>query len=135
MRETLVDADTCHPTYRRRSVEDGGASFLKGDRIIDNSWVVPYNAFLLLRYQCHINIEICISTLAAKYLYKYVTKGPDRAMVRAELETDNPRNEIGDYEDMRSIGSSDVFYLRMLLHHDHCRGKTSFMELRTIARS
>ena len=242
MRETLVDADTCHPTYRRRSVEDGGASFLKGERIIDNSWVVPYNAFLLLRYQCHINIEICISTLAAKYLYKYVTKGPDRAMVRAELETDNPRNEIGDYEDMRSIGSSeaswkilrspisknyppvqvlrlhledqqhvvfvggeeeqvlergreteltaffkrnaeeklaegetydprskskyvdmpgsftfrgkewhvrkqgqsigrihtvnplagDVFYLRMLLHHDHCRGKTSFMELRTI---
>ena len=26
----------------------------------------------------------------------------------------------------------DVFYLRMLLHHDHCRGKTSYRDLRTI---
>ena len=26
----------------------------------------------------------------------------------------------------------DIFYLRMLLHHDHCRGKTSYKDLRTI---
>ena len=25
--------------------------------------------------------------------------------------------------------AGDVFYLRMLLHHDHCRGKSSFQEL------
>ena len=28
--------------------------------------------------------------------------------------------------------SGDVFYLRMLLHHDHCRGKTSHTDLRTL---
>ena len=28
--------------------------------------------------------------------------------------------------------AGDVFYMRMLLHHDHCRGKTSFTDLRTV---
>ena len=28
--------------------------------------------------------------------------------------------------------AGDVYYLRMLLHHDHCRGKGSFEELRTV---
>ena len=40
----------------------------------------------------------------------------------------------------RSIGrvhtvnplAGDVFYMRMLLHHDHCRGKTSFEDLMPI---
>ena len=27
--------------------------------------------------------------------------------------------------------AGDVFYLRMLLHHDHCRGKTSFQDMMT----
>ena len=28
--------------------------------------------------------------------------------------------------------AGDVYYLRMLLHRDHCKGKTSFEELRTV---
>ena len=28
----------------------------------------------------------------------------------------------------------DIFYLRMLLHHDYCRGKTSYKDLLTIDR-
>ena len=28
--------------------------------------------------------------------------------------------------------SGDIFYFRMLLHHDHCRGKVSFTDLRTL---
>ena len=28
--------------------------------------------------------------------------------------------------------SGDVFFLRMLLHHDHCMGKTSFENLKTV---
>ena len=79
----MVDEESSHPIYHRRSPTDGGLTFVKNGKIIDNSWVVPYNPFLCLRFNCHINIEICSSPLAAKYLYKYVTKGPDRAMVSA----------------------------------------------------
>ena len=49
--------------------------------------------------------------MASKYLYKYVTKGPDRAIVLTNVHgADAPqaRNEIRDYEDMRSIGSSEA---------------------------
>ena len=41
----------------------------------NNRWVVPYNAYLLLKYQCHINIEAVRGILAAKYLFKYLFKG------------------------------------------------------------
>ena len=48
----------------------------------DNRWVVPYNPYLLLKYDCHINVEICTSVKSIKYLYKYVYKGHDRAEVQ-----------------------------------------------------
>ncbi|KAB2619505.1 hypothetical protein D8674_015374 [Pyrus ussuriensis x Pyrus communis] len=50
----------------------------QGNIMVDNSWVIPYNPWLLLRYDCHINVEICASIKSVKYLYKYVYKGPDR---------------------------------------------------------
>ena len=68
--------------------------------------MVPYNTFLCLHFNCHVNIEICSSSPAAQYLYKYMTKGPDHALVSAE-EGDNSapasHDEISDYEDMHSV--------------------------------
>ena len=98
-----MDDETSHPVYQRRSPEEGGGSTLKDGKNIDNSWVVPYNPYLSLRFNCHINVEICISALASKYLHKYVTKGPDCAMVSTDVpgnEAASVRNEIRDYEDM-----------------------------------
>ena len=43
--------------------------------IYDNSWVIPYNPYMLLKYDCHINVEICHSIESVKYLNKYVYKG------------------------------------------------------------
>ena len=40
--------------------------------------VVPYNPWLRLKYDCHINVEVCSSIKSIKYLYKYVYKGLDR---------------------------------------------------------
>ena len=66
---------------------------------------------VIIRFNCHINIEFCTSPKAAKYLYKYVTKGNDRAMVTTVNEGDNqPVDEIGNYEDLRSVGSSEAVW-------------------------
>ena len=63
------------------------------NRLLNNSWVVPYNPYLLLRYNCHINVEICASTKATKYLYKYIHKGGDKiiTVVIPRLHTQNQR--------------------------------------------
>ncbi|XP_066310854.1 uncharacterized protein [Miscanthus floridulus] len=49
----------------------------KGGLQMDDRWVVPYNMFLLTKYQAHINVEWCNKTTFIKYLFKYVTKGAD----------------------------------------------------------
>ena len=111
-KQTVVDTDNHYPTYMRRSPEDGGRQVVceKTGRTIDNRWVVPYIAFLSLRFDCHINGELCSSPKAAKYLYKYATKGSDRAMVATEVggQTDTSRDEITQYEDLRLVGSSEA---------------------------
>jgi len=40
-----------------------------------NRWVVPYNPSLLVALDSHVNVEVCASIRAIKYLYKYVFKG------------------------------------------------------------
>jgi hypothetical protein len=77
--EQTLDTGKSYPVYRRR--DDGSFHMSRSGWEFDNRWVVPYNPFLTLRYGCHINVEVCSSVSAVKYLYKYVYKGHDRAMV------------------------------------------------------
>lgn len=42
---------------------------------MDDRRVIPYNAFLLLKYSCHINIEYVFGQKACKYIFKYLLKG------------------------------------------------------------
>ncbi|CAN1130266.1 hypothetical protein LINPERPRIM_LOCUS13112 [Linum perenne] len=51
----------------------------KSGKYLDNRYVVPYNRHLIIKYQAHINIEICHKGQLIKYLFKYITKGPDRS--------------------------------------------------------
>jgi hypothetical protein len=69
---------------------------------------VPYNPFLLKKYQMHINVEMCNTAMASKYLFKYITKGSDRMMAKVDESDENARNEIRDYEDLRSIGATEA---------------------------
>jgi hypothetical protein len=69
---------------------------------IDNRWVVQYNPYLLLKFNCHINVEICSSIKCVKYLYKYLFKGADHANIvisekNNELGYDEIKWRIGNY--------------------------------------
>jgi len=56
--------------------------------VVDNQWIVPYNLHLATKYHVHINVEICPSISTVKYLYKYVYKGPDCAIIIVERRAD-----------------------------------------------
>ncbi len=64
------------PLYRRRA---NGSTFTVRTKYdtyeIDSRWVIPYNPYLLKKYDCHINIEYCVNAQAIKYINKYITKG------------------------------------------------------------
>lgn len=76
-RETTEDSESGYPLYKRpnnnRTIQKRGVFY-------DNRHVVPYNPYLTLTYNAHINVEICSSVRSVKYIYKYVYKGPDRAL-------------------------------------------------------
>ena len=54
--ETTQSGSGSYPLYRRRQ---HGFSTEKHGHVFDNRHVVPYNQWLLERYNCHMNVEIC----------------------------------------------------------------------------
>ncbi|XP_058807357.1 uncharacterized protein LOC131673409 [Phymastichus coffea] len=100
-----------YPLYKRcNNVTDNNVYRTQySDKIIetDNSMVVPYNAFLLRKYRCHINVEYCASIESVKYIYDYIHKGGDRA--RCKVQKQNYQNEpkcndqLGNDEDEKII--------------------------------
>ncbi|KAI5394306.1 hypothetical protein KIW84_061119 [Lathyrus oleraceus] len=102
--ETRQGTDS-YPEYRRRFDESVS---LGKYRSVDNRWVVPYNPWLLLKYECHINVEICSSIKSIKYLYKYVYKGPDR--VAMEVHKGSYMDEVQQYVDARWICAPEALW-------------------------
>ncbi|XP_073266985.1 uncharacterized protein [Populus alba] len=84
--------------YKRRMQPMG--HIVKNGISLSNCHVVPYNKELLLRYNAHINVEICCQSLLIKYLFKYVSKGADRCRMVMKKDTDD---EIQAYLNCRFI--------------------------------
>lgn len=59
----LPEKGGLYPEYHRRDNRDTftikNPLKLVEELKVDNHWVVPYNPFLLTKYQAHINVEVC----------------------------------------------------------------------------
>ena len=93
-----TNAEDGYPFYCRR---DNGRVVNVGGAQLDNRWVVPYNPCLLLKFNAHINVEICGTVSAVKYLYKYVYKGHDRAII--EFKAGGENVETADAKSVNEI--------------------------------
>ena len=70
-----------------------------------------YNPYLLTRYNCHLNVEICSAIKVVKYLYKYIYKGHDRATSSIGKDDDEIKivNEI-HFQDARWVSALEALW-------------------------
>jgi hypothetical protein len=102
--QTVIHFDG-YPLYRRRV---GASSLVRGAQM-DNRFVVPYNPYLLMKYDAHINVEVCTSVRAVKYIYKYIYKGYDCAnLVVSAGEVQ--QNEIANYIGARYVSAPEAMW-------------------------
>ncbi|GBN37344.1 hypothetical protein AVEN_133031-1 [Araneus ventricosus] len=92
-----------HPIYRRRATDPVQV----GKYSINNRWVVPYNPWLLKKFNAHINVEVCASVKSVKYLYKYVYKGHATASVKIQKGALD-HDEILSFVEADNISYSDI---------------------------
>ena len=67
-----------YPMYRR---PNNGRKVTKNGVDLDNRYVVPYNMYLLKRYDCHLNVMVCYGIEAIKYVFKYIYKEASRSNI------------------------------------------------------
>nr|XP_027077124.1 uncharacterized protein LOC113700896 [Coffea arabica] len=84
--------DNTYPTYQRRN--NGYKMMVRGHEV-DNRWVVPYSPYLLGKFNCHLNVEICSTVKAVKYIDKYIYKGHDKIHFQLNSQNSNGPNSNG----------------------------------------
>ncbi|GAB2295406.1 hypothetical protein Dimus_038353 [Dionaea muscipula] len=114
---TTMDKDG-YPIYRRRNVE--GQPYAVNGKEVDNRDVVPYNAYLSRRFDCHINVEVCAGIRCVKYIHKYIYKGHDCTTI-----VFGAMDEIQQYLNARYIGPPEAAW-RIFGHPLHEEMPTIF---------
>ncbi|KAL2512220.1 ATP-dependent DNA helicase [Abeliophyllum distichum] len=105
--ETTYGNDS-YPRYRRRL--DNRRVKIRG-QFFDNRWIVPYSSYLLAKFDCHMNVEICSTVKAVKYLYKYSYKGHDRIDFFVDTDKDNEVvDEIRKFQSARWISLPEAVW-------------------------
>ena len=66
-----------YPLYRRRGQHRAELR----RHAVNDSWVVPHNPTLLMKFKCHMNVEVCTTVRSVKYIFKYIHKGNDAAHI------------------------------------------------------
>ncbi|OMO62337.1 hypothetical protein COLO4_33117 [Corchorus olitorius] len=104
------------PLYRRRETQ---ASVVINNIPLDNMYVVPHDLDFVVKYQAHINVELCSQSRAIKYLFKYINKGPYQASAILETTNHNPRDEIKQFLDCRYLTPHEACWriFEFEIHH------------------
>ncbi|GJW01097.1 DNA helicase [Tanacetum coccineum] len=131
-RNTLKDA-TQIDEYISAKISDPvqdprGIQVMKGESRLDNCNVVPYNRALCLAFEAHINVEYCGWSMLIKYLFKYISKGPDHILAKISnsetstsgVGTNKQIDEIQNYVDGRFICPFEACW-RIFDFPIHCR--------------
>src|SRR6266498_1010851 len=110
----IVNADG-YPIYRRRRIIDNEIIIWGPNSRFDNRWVVSYNPFLTRLLKIYINVEICITVKAVKYIHKYIYKGHDKATLQIYKT-----NKITRYMTCRYINPAQAIWsiLEFLIYEE-----------------
>ncbi|KAL3352294.1 hypothetical protein AABB24_020373 [Solanum stoloniferum] len=97
-----------YAVYRRRNT---GEHVEVRKQLLDNSWVVPFNPYLLCKFNCHINVEVCSDIKVVKYIYKYICKGHDKISFSIrEDDTNVEIDEIKEYQSARWVSAPEAVW-------------------------
>lgn len=99
--QTTITPLNGYPLYRRRcrfEVEIDG-------RGLGDQWVASYNAYLLRKYDGHINIEVCANPNVIQYIIKYINKGQGIEVVGV-----GDGDETSAYQSSVYIAPHDAFW-------------------------
>jgi hypothetical protein len=80
----------------------------------DNQWTAATIPWFIKHFDCHVNVEVVGFVTAVKYLFKYIYKGHDSALLQF-FKGDNATtiyDETAKYEELRYvIFLNDKIYL------------------------
>lgn len=99
---------------------DATSFIVKSDIKLDNRYVVPHNLSLLKKYEAHINVEWCCKTSAIKYLFKYITKGVDRATIL--LEKNDPKARVEGHKKKKTDMLNEIYRFLECCYISACEG-------------
>ena len=94
-----------YPLYRRRGQHRAELRC----HTVNDSWVVPYNPHLLMKFNCHMNVEVCTTVKSVKYIFKYIHKGNDAAHIEIRQNYLN-HDEILQHLNARYVGPHQAVF-------------------------
>ena len=95
-KNTIVEQNE-YSLYQRRNDDRIWTIKLFENRkfVFDNCWIISYNSYLILRYQTHVNVEICAFVQIVKYIHKYIFKGDAQIILKID-ENDKIKRHLND---------------------------------------
>ena len=96
-----------HPIREHTVVDEFGRVQLRRRQERD-AWVISYIPALTRLMDAHVHVDICFTSNAFLYLYKYLFKGVDRS--KYTVDEEEPPDEFRDYQAARYLSSAEAAY-------------------------